>query len=87
VWPDHYSNATYENVTGWITVSKSQQSDISAGGDSGSPWFLYPGTSALVTATGVHTAGSGTGPTSTAIYMPIDYIDDHLSSVKVILSP
>jgi hypothetical protein len=79
-------NKTHDGVTGWIEVSKTQQRDISAGGDSGGPWFLYPGYSTTVTGVGIHTAGAGTGSglNSIAIYMPIDYIDDHLSSVNTI---
>lgn len=77
-------NATHDNVTGWIQVSRTQQADISEPGDSGGPWFLYPGSSSTITGVGIHTAGIGTGSTSTAIYMPIDYIDDHISSVNTI---
>lgn len=77
-------NATHDGVTGWIEVSKTQQADISEPGDSGGPWFLYPGSSSTITGVGIHTAGIGTGSTSKAIYMPIDYIDDHLTSVSTI---
>ncbi|HYG63201.1 MAG TPA: S1 family peptidase [Thermoanaerobaculia bacterium] len=77
-------NATRDGVAGWIRVSNTQQADISEGGDSGGPWFLYPGTSSTITGVGIHTAGSGTGSTSTAVYMPIDYIDDHIGSVNTI---
>ena len=77
-------NATRDGVSGWIQVSKTQQADISAGGDSGGPWFLYPGTSSTITGVGIHTAGDGTGFSSIAIYMPIDYIDDHITSVSTI---
>lgn len=79
-------NATHDGVAGWIKVSKTQQSDISEPGDSGAPWFLYPGTSTTITGTGIHTAGAGVGPgtASFAIYMPIDYIDDHITSVNTI---
>lgn len=79
-------NATHDGVTGWIKVSKTQQSDISEPGDSGGPWFLYPGTSTTITGVGIHTAGAGVGSglNSYAIYMPIDYIDDHITSVNTI---
>ncbi|HVR97793.1 MAG TPA: S1 family peptidase [Thermoanaerobaculia bacterium] len=77
-------NATHDGVAGWIQVSKTQQADISEPGDSGGPWFLYPGSSSTITGVGIHTAGSGTGSTSVAIYMPIDYIDDHITSVSTI---
>jgi hypothetical protein len=79
-------NATHDGVAGWIEVSKTQQRDISEPGDSGGPWFLYPGTSTTITGVGIHTAGAGTGTGwgSYAIYMPIDYIDDHITSVNTI---
>lgn len=77
-------NATHDGVAGWIQVSRTQQADISEPGDSGGPWFLYPGTSSTITGVGIHTAGAGTGSTSIAIYMPIDYIDDHITSVNTI---
>jgi hypothetical protein len=77
-------NKTWDGVAGWIEVSRTQQADISAGGDSGGPWFYYPGTSSTITGVGIHTAGGGTGYSSTAIYMPIDYIDDHIFSVNTI---
>jgi hypothetical protein len=79
-------NATHDGVAGWIEVSKTQQADISEPGDSGGPWFLYPGTSSTITGVGIHTAGAGTGTgtASVAIYMPIDYIDDHITSVSTI---
>lgn len=77
-------NATRDGVAGWIEVSQTQQGDISAPGDSGSPWFLYPGTSSSMTGVGVHTAGAGTGTTSIAQYMPIDYINDHNTTVATI---
>lgn len=77
-------NALFDGLRGWIEVSKTRQSDISAGGDSGGPWFLYPGSASNINGFGVHTAGAGTGPSSTAIYMPIDYIDDHISSVNTV---
>lgn len=77
-------NKTYDGVAGWIEVSRTQQADISEPGDSGGPWFLYPGSSSTITGVGIHTAGAGTGSTSVAIYMPIDYIDDHISSVNTL---
>ena len=78
-------NLTYDGVAGWIQVSKTQQSVISQPGDSGGPWFLYPGTSSTITGVGIHTAGdSVSGPTGIAVYMPIDYIDDHITSVSTI---
>lgn len=77
-------NKTWDGVAGWIEVSRTQQADISAPGDSGGPWFYYPGSSSTITGVGIHTAGGGTGYSSTAIYMPIDYIDDHITSVNTI---
>jgi len=77
-------NATFNGASGYIQVSKTLQADISAGGDSGGPWFLYPGSSRDITGVGVHTAGGGTGTSSVAIYMPIDYIDDHVISVNTL---
>jgi hypothetical protein len=67
----------------FIKVSHTKQYDISAPGDSGGPWFMYPGTSTDVTAAGIHVAGDGTGPSSIAVYMPIDRAFDHLPNVKV----
>ncbi|MNU85065.1 hypothetical protein D3C71_748020 [compost metagenome] len=78
-------NASHDGVAGWIQVANSNQANISAGGDSGGPWFLYPGSSTNVNGVGVHTAGnSSTNPDDYAIYMPIDYIDDHISSVNTL---
>jgi hypothetical protein len=80
-------NALYNGATGWIKVSHTQQIDLSDPGDSGGPWFLYPGTSTTISGVGVHTAGSkgsGTGPAGYSYYMPIDYIDDHMSSVSTV---
>ena len=78
-------NASHDGVAGWIQVANSNQANISAGGDSGGVWFLYPGSSTNVTGVGVHTAGnSSTNPEDYAIYMPIDYIDDHISSVNTL---
>lgn len=78
-------NLTWDGVPGWIEVSKTKQSVISIGGDSGSPWFLYPGSSTNITGVGIHTAGNAvSGPTGVAIYMPIDYIDDQNSTINTI---
>ena len=79
-------NAIRNGAAGWITVTHTLQTDISEGGDSGGPWFLYPGTSTTISGVGIHTAGSGTGTGtgSLSMYMPIDYIDDHLSSVSTV---
>jgi V8-like Glu-specific endopeptidase len=78
-------NLTRDGAAGWIEVSKTQQTVISLGGDSGGPWFLYPGTSTTITGVGIHTAGNSVnGPTGIAVYMPIDYIDDHIISVNTI---
>lgn len=78
-------NLTWDGVPGWIEVSRTRQSVISAGGDSGSPWFLYPGSSTTITGVGVHTAGNAVpGSTGIAIYMPIDYIDDQNSTINTI---
>lgn len=74
-------------TTGWIKVSHTNQFDISSGGDSGAAWFLYPGTATDINAVGIHTAGDGVGPNSIAIYMPIDYIDDHITSVNTLKKP
>lgn len=75
-------NDTRDGVAGWIRVGNSSQSNISTGGDSGSPWFLYPGTSNNVNGLGIHIAGLDNP--DVAIYMPIDYIDDHISSVNTL---
>lgn len=75
-------NAYRDGVYGWIEVSKTQQTLISDGGDSGGPWFLYPpGTSTTITGTGIHTAGDSVpGPTGIAQYMPIERIADPVNS-------
>lgn len=78
-------NAYRDGSYGWIEVSKTSQRLISDGGDSGGPWFLYPGTGSTITGVGIHSAGNAVlGPTGIAIYMPIDYIDDHIASVNTI---
>lgn len=78
-------NLTFDGVPGWIEVSKTRQTVISVGGDSGGPWFLYPGTSTTITGVGIHTAGNAVpGSTGIAVYMPIDYIDDQNSSINTI---
>lgn len=78
-------NLTWDGAAGWIEVSKTKQAVISVGGDSGAPWFIYPGTATNITGVGIHTAGNSvSGPTGIAIYMPIDYIDDQNSTVNTI---
>lgn len=80
-------NRYYQGSYGWIEVSKTKQNVISLGGDSGGPWFMYPGTSTNITAAGIHTAGdSVNGSSGIAIYMPIDYINDHNSTVSVLIN-
>ncbi len=83
------SNGNFESdgAKGWIEVRKSKQSNVSAGGDSGGAWFLYPGKSTTITAVGIHSAGDDPVEkvADFAIYMPIDYIDDHNSSISLIL--
>lgn len=80
-------NYEYNGTKGWIEVKNSKQPNVSAGGDSGGPWFLYPGKSTTITAVGVHSAGDkpSANVEDFAIYMPIDYIDDHNSSISLIL--
>lgn len=74
-------NAYRDGVYGWIEVSKTKQAVISEGGDSGGPWFLYPGTSTTITGVGIHTAGDAiAGPTGIAQYMPIERIADPVNS-------
>lgn len=68
-------NYIEDSAKGWIQVSNSKQPNISAGGDSGSPWFLYPGKSTNITAVGVHSSGNDNP--DYAVYMPIDYIGEH----------
>jgi hypothetical protein len=76
---------TYDGALGWIEVSGTNQAVISVGGDSGSGWYLYPGTSSSVTGVGLHTAGNAVpGASGIAVYMPIDYIDDHNTTVNTI---
>lgn len=78
----------------WIEVSWTYQSDISKGGDSGGPWFVYPGSSQRIRAVGVHTAGgkkadgsSDTGYYSRAIYMPIERVFNNHPVNELIVSP
>lgn len=85
-------NALRNGARGWINVSKTKQRDLTAPGDSGGPWFMYPGTSTNITAAGVHSGATtencvGTGSTCTATYMPIDYIDDFDTSIRLRTSP
>lgn len=75
-------NATRDGASGWIQVGNTKQSNISLAGDSGGAWFLYPGTSSNITGLGIHVAGSDNPDVAT--YMPIDYIDDHVTSVNTI---
>lgn len=79
-------SAIRNGAKGWIAVSKTNQRDLSAPGDSGGPWFRYPGSSPDIIATGVHSGATtencvGTGSACTAVYMPIDYIDDTASGL------
>lgn len=68
----------------WIKVSHTKQYDISNPGDSGAAWFMYPGSSSNVIASGIHTAGRYSGPNSIAIYMPIDRVHDYVP-VEIII--
>ncbi|HEU0135476.1 MAG TPA: trypsin-like serine protease, partial [Allosphingosinicella sp.] len=78
-------NATHDGVTGWIEASKSKQALFADQGDSGGPVFYYPGTSTTITGVGITTASNlASGVAGTMIYMPIDYIDDHFSTVNTI---
>ena len=87
------SNNALRNGTGsgWVSVSNTKQADLSAGGDSGGPWFMYPGSKTDIYATGVHSGDAvskscvGTGWACTSQYMPIDKINDHVSSVTVVV--
>lgn len=76
-------NYTRDGASGWIEVKNSKQPNVSDKGDSGGPWFLYPGKATTITAVGIHSAGSNNP--DFAVYMPIDYIDDHNSTVNLIL--
>lgn len=74
--------ANVGNNTKMIQVGQSLQRRLSAGGDSGGPWFLYPGRSTNVTAAGIHHRGNSpvNGPACegrecVAYYMPIDRIE------------
>jgi V8-like Glu-specific endopeptidase len=71
----------------FIKVSHTKQYDISNPGDSGAPWFMYPGSSIDITAAGIHGGGEGTGYDSVAIYMPIDRAFEHVSNVKLVFKP
>lgn len=71
----------------FIKVSHTKQYDISNPGDSGGPWFMYPGSSVDITAAGIHGGGEGSGYSSVAIYMPIDRAFDHVPNVKLLFKP
>ncbi len=79
-------NAYRNGAYGWIKVSKTYQSDLSKPGDSGGPWFIYPNSSTSISGTGIHAAGglNDSGYNAVSVYMPIDYINDHLSSVSTV---
>jgi hypothetical protein len=80
-------NVWYNNSYGSILVSRSSQPDISDKGDSGGPWFFHPGTGTRAIAAGIHVAGEGVGSSATAVYMPVEWIDDHDPTVKLLLTP
>jgi hypothetical protein len=80
-------NYWYKNSYGWILASNTSQPDISAPGDSGGPWFYDPGTGTNIIAAGIHDAGDGVGSTATAVYMPVDWIDDQDSTIRLVLTP
>ena len=81
----------YQGVYAWIEVANSThsgyQADISDNGDSGGPWFFDPGTGTSAIATGIHVSGSGVGASATALYMPLERIDDHNNTVRLALAP
>lgn len=81
------SNYIYNGVPGWILVAKKLPGDISAGGDSGGPWFFDPGTGTKAIASGIHSGGVDTATYTYGVYMPVDYIDDHDPTVKLVLTP
>jgi hypothetical protein len=93
------NNAVRNGVNGWVSVSNTKQADLSAGGDSGGPWFMYPGSSSDIYAAGIHSGDAvsktcvGTGWACTAQYMPIERIDDVAtgmtgnSSIRVAVRP
>lgn len=87
---------TVKTITGfhngwgyWIIVSNTTQPDLSAPGDSGGPWFMNPGTGSQIIAAGIHSDGTPdcVGATCEAVVMPIDYIDDHNSTIKLPSTP
>ena len=70
--------------SGYVLVKKTKQNTLSLGGDSGGPWFVYNQGGAIITAVGITTAGNEqTGINAEALYMPIDRIDDHNTSVRL----
>jgi hypothetical protein len=76
------NNAIRLGSAGWVSVSNTSQRDLGARGDSGGPWFMYPGTNTDIYAAGIHAGDKndsdcvGTGWACTAQYMPIERIDD-----------
>jgi hypothetical protein len=40
-----------------------------------------------ITASGIHTAGDGSGSASRAVYMPVDRALDHVSNVRFVFKP
>ncbi len=76
----------------FVQVSNSQQADLSAGGDSGGPWFTSVSSNAQdeVSAVGLHVTGTGSGTTAWAIYMPIDKtfaVPNGPTNVKLFTTP
>lgn len=82
-------NATNNGAAGWIVVNRTTQADLSTDGDSGGPWFRDPGSGSKVVAVGIHSEGTPNcvGYACEAWVMPIEYIDDHDSSIKLPSTP
>jgi hypothetical protein len=88
------SSATYDwrgtGTSSFVRLTSTLQGDLSQGGDSGAPTFAYinPNTTTDISATGIHVAGSGSGSTAVAVYMPIDRIFDvGVTNLKLITTP
>lgn len=78
----------WQGAKGWILLTNSTEPRFTDDGDSGSPWFRPPDARGNIVAAGIHSGGDSncTGRSCRAIFMPIDYIDDHIP-VSVMTGP
>ena len=75
-------NVVYD---GYVLVKKTRQSNLSLAGDSGGPWFMYNAGGLNISAVGITTAGNGlAGVDAEALYMPIDLINHHNGTIRLL---